>query len=226
MKVAILSGSVYGTAEEVARHAQKLLSAAGLEASHLPRASLDELKAFAPEAFLVVTSTTGMGELPDNLQPLYYAIRDQLPAWHGLPGGVIGLGDSSYGDTFCGGGEQVRELFGELADSPFLLYQQSFTLNDRLLRACLEAGFSPREGGRSGQADFLGALVAANQGVVLLPRVIAREIERPGVVRVLLKEPDLRWDIAFIWRRGGYLSRAAQAWLELLREQPLEESPA
>ncbi|WP_121109097.1 flavodoxin, partial [Pseudomonas aeruginosa] len=112
MKVAILSGSVYGTAEEVARHAQKLLSAAGLEASHLPRASLDELKAFAPEAFLVVTSTTGMGELPDNLQPLYYAIRDQLPAWHGLPGGVIGLGDSSYGDTFCGGGEQVRELFG------------------------------------------------------------------------------------------------------------------
>ncbi|MGX8846729.1 LysR family transcriptional regulator [Pseudomonas aeruginosa] len=115
---------------------------------------------------------------------------------------------------------------GELADSPFLLYQQSFTLNDRLLRACLEAGFSPREGGRSGQADFLGALVAANQGVVLLPRVIAREIERPGVVRVLLKEPDLRWDIAFIWRRGGYLSRAAQAWLELLREQPLEESPA
>lgn len=36
MKVAILSGSVYGTAEEVARHAQKLLSAAGLEASHLP----------------------------------------------------------------------------------------------------------------------------------------------------------------------------------------------
>ena len=327
MKVAILSGSVYGTAEEVARHAQKLLSAAGLEASHLPRASLDELKAFAPEAFLVVTSTTGMGELPDNLQPLYYAIRDQLPAWHGLPGGVIGLGDSSYGDTFCGGGEQVRELFGELgvrevlpmlrlglpllgadalfaqrfaeyrrrypniavhlveggsktmeqavlagelelagsltpaddgfdyqpfcnepldvllpaghpkaaaasvalgelADSPFLLYQQSFTLNDRLLRACLEAGFSPREGGRSGQADFLGALVAANQGVVLLPRVIAREIERPGVVRVLLREPDLRWDIAFIWRRGGYLSRAAQAWLELLREQPLEESPA
>ncbi|WP_264675684.1 flavodoxin [Pseudomonas aeruginosa] len=112
--IAILSGSVYGTAEEVARHAQKLLSAAGLEASHLPRASLDELKAFAPEAFLVVTSTTGMGELPDNLQPLYYAIRDQLPAWHGLPGGVIGLGDSSYGDTFCGGGEQVRELFGEL----------------------------------------------------------------------------------------------------------------
>jgi MioC protein len=27
---------------------------------------------------------------------------------------VIGLGDSSYGDTYCGGGEQVRELYAEL----------------------------------------------------------------------------------------------------------------
>lgn len=27
---------------------------------------------------------------------------------------MIGLGDSSYGDTFCGGGEQLRELFAEL----------------------------------------------------------------------------------------------------------------
>ncbi len=42
-----------------------------------------------------------MGELPDNLQPLYSMIRDQLPsAWRGLPGAVIGLGDASYGDTF------------------------------------------------------------------------------------------------------------------------------
>ena len=114
MKVAILSGSVYGTAEEVARHAGRLLNAAGFAAWHNPRASLTDVQAFAPEAFLVVTSTTGMGELPDNLQPLYFAIRDHLPAWSGLPGGVIALGDASYGDTFCGGGELVRELYAEL----------------------------------------------------------------------------------------------------------------
>lgn len=55
-----------------------------------------------------------MGELPENLQPLYFAIRDQLPAWFGKPAAVIALGDASYGDTFCGGGELVRELYGEL----------------------------------------------------------------------------------------------------------------
>ncbi|MDV3443790.1 LysR substrate-binding domain-containing protein, partial [Pseudomonas otitidis] len=74
-------------------------------------------------------------------------------------------------------------------------------------------------------ADFLAALVAAGQGVVLLPRIVARTLERPGLRRVPLVEPDLRWDIAFVWRQGAYLSRAAQAWLDLLKEySPLTAS--
>ena len=113
----------------------------------------------------------------------------------------------------------------QLADTPFLLYQRSFVLNDRVLKACQQAGFTPKEGGRSGQADFLVALVAAGQGVVLLPSVVARGLVRPGIVRLKLIAPhDLRWDIAFIWRDGAYLSRAAQAWLELLRERPVTGS--
>ncbi|MBH3386898.1 flavodoxin [Pseudomonas juntendi] len=115
MKVAIISGSVYGTAEEVARHAETRLNAAGYQAWHAARATLQDLEGFAPQALLAVTSTTGMGELPDNLMPLYCSLRDSLPAaFRGLPGAVIALGDSSYGDTYCGGGEQLRELFAEL----------------------------------------------------------------------------------------------------------------
>lgn len=115
MKVAIISGSVYGSAEEVARHASSLLARAGMQVMHNPRVTLAELQAFEPQVLLGVTSTTGMGELPDNIQAIYSQIRDVLPAaWRGLPGGVIALGDASYGDTFCGGGEQIRELFMEL----------------------------------------------------------------------------------------------------------------
>lgn len=115
MKVAIVSGSVYGSAEEVARHAGKILRDAGHDVLQDSRVTFEALQGFDPQALLFVTSTTGMGELPDNIQPLYSQIRDTLPAtWRGLPGGVIGLGDASYGDTFCAGGEQVRELFAEL----------------------------------------------------------------------------------------------------------------
>lgn len=115
MNVLILSGSVFGTAEEVARHAGHLLRDAGLQTLHKPRAELGELLEFPADAILAVTSTTGVGELPETLQPLFHAIRDQLPAsWRGLPGAVIGLGDSAYGDSFCAGGEQLCELFAEL----------------------------------------------------------------------------------------------------------------
>jgi hypothetical protein len=45
------------------------------------------------------------------------------------------------------------------------------------------------------------------------------------VVRLSLKAPDyLRRDIAFIWREGAYLSKAAQAWLALLRGFPVNRA--
>ena len=61
MKVAILSGTVYGTAEDVARHAATVLKAAGFDAWHDPRAQLAQILDFGPQALLVVTATTGMG---------------------------------------------------------------------------------------------------------------------------------------------------------------------
>ena len=150
MKVAILSGSVYGTAEEVARHAQNLLKAAGFETFYSSRASLAEVQAFAPEAFLAVTSTTGMGELPDNLQPLYSMIRDQLPAaWRGLPGAVIALGDASYGDTFCGGGEHMRELF---------FSELGLREVQEMLRLDASESVTPETDAEPWLADLIGAL--------------------------------------------------------------------
>ncbi|MEK1905163.1 MAG: flavodoxin [Pseudomonas sp.] len=149
MKVAILSGSVYGAAEEVAQRAVEVLNSAGFEPWHKAGASLDEVLAFAPEAVLVVTSTTGMGELPGNLQDLYYTLRDRFPAWSGLPAGVVALGDSSY-DVFCGGGEQMRELLLELGMREAL----------PMLRLDASESVTPEDDAQPWLAEFAEALSA------------------------------------------------------------------
>ncbi|MAD00460.1 flavodoxin [Pseudomonas abyssi] len=120
MHLVIISGSVFGTADLVADEAQGMCQAAGLTVSRLRPLELDALLALAPEALLVCCSTTGMGELPDSLAPLFHSMRDRFPLFTGVPFGVIALGDTAYGDTFCQGGEQMRELLLELQGSEAL----------------------------------------------------------------------------------------------------------
>ncbi|MBV2133762.1 flavodoxin domain-containing protein [Pseudomonas sp. MAP12] len=114
LEVAILSGSAFGAAEEVARHAEQQLTAAGLAACHLPDIGLDALLALDPQALLVVTSTTGMGEVPDDLQALLDEIEAWQPDWRGRPVAVIGLGDSCYGENFCAAALQAHALLLKL----------------------------------------------------------------------------------------------------------------
>ncbi|MND91228.1 MioC protein [Pseudomonas linyingensis] len=114
LEVAILSGSAFGAAEEVARHAEAQLRAAGLDARHLPDIGLDALLALDPQALLVVTSTTGMGEVPDDLQALLDEIDGWQPDWRGRPVAVIGLGDSNYGENFCAAALQAHALLLKL----------------------------------------------------------------------------------------------------------------
>ena len=58
----------------------------------------------------------------------------------------------------------------------------------------------------------------AGLGVAFLPRLKANEERHAGVARVPLRDPGTDWEMGLVWRRGGYLSHAAQAWLALARE--------
>lgn len=115
------------------------------------------------------------------------------------------------------GRERLR--LAELANDPFILFEQGFALNTRIEHACSLRGFAPRLAARSGQLDFIIALVAAGLGVALLPRLLTegRDLEPLGVV--LVDETDLRWRAALSWRKGARLSPAARAWLALAREK-------
>ncbi|HWK60353.1 MAG TPA: LysR family transcriptional regulator [Eoetvoesiella sp.] len=111
----------------------------------------------------------------------------------------------------------------DLRTEPFVQLESSFALNRIILQACHRRGFEPAVAARSGQLDFLTALVAAGLGIAFLPRLIMDERRQAGLAHVLLDEPDLNWDLAMIWRRGAYLSLAARAWLEIVRDAHSKE---
>lgn len=106
----------------------------------------------------------------------------------------------------------------QLRQSPFILFDEGFALNRLLEDAWRQAGVTPTVAARSGQIDFMIALVAAGLGVAFLPRLELQARSIGGIACVPLVEPGTDWELGLIWRRGGYLSHAAQAWLALARE--------
>lgn len=120
-KIGVFVGTVYGGAEEVAEAAVEKLVASGHDAQLYPEPQFDDFIRYREDVVLVVTSTTGEGEIPDNLMPLYLALNEQFPQMPELNYGVIALGDLSYGEErFCGGGRQVDELLQQLQAKPLI----------------------------------------------------------------------------------------------------------
>ncbi|WP_254504012.1 LysR substrate-binding domain-containing protein [Duganella vulcania] len=112
-----------------------------------------------------------------------------------------------------------RVALRELADSAFIFYGESFALNDIVEDACRGAGFKPRISGRSGQWEFVASLVRLGVGITLLPKVFCDTLPRAQFTVVRLEEPALDWKLMLAWRRGGHLSFAARAWLDLVRSK-------
>ena len=84
-----------------------------------------------------------------------------------------------------------------------------------IIEACRQNGFTPKVAAHSSQIDFIIELVAVKLGVTFLPRMIAEQRPHPLTKRIPIGQPALYWHMALIWRRGGYLSPAARAWLDL-----------
>ncbi|MDF7679548.1 FMN-binding protein MioC [Enterobacteriaceae bacterium ESL0689] len=97
--ITLISGSTLGNAEYVAEHLAEKLQQAGhrSKVSHGPR--LEDLQ---PEGiWLIVSSTHGAGDVPDNLLPFYKALQQQSVDLSAVRFGAIGIGSREY-DTFCG----------------------------------------------------------------------------------------------------------------------------
>lgn len=105
-------GTVFGSSIDVAQALKKELEQQSFSVSYFEPGTLDEF--LQSENIIVCTSTTGSGDIPDELADLFYQLKESFPLITNIPYAVVGLGDSSYGETFCGAGRQFDSLLEEL----------------------------------------------------------------------------------------------------------------
>lgn len=112
--VTILWGSQTGNSESIGKKLAKTLSAKGHKPVVKDMAEIEPGDLSSLGHILIITSTYGDGEPPDNAAPLHSALHaSDAPALSSLKYSVLALGDSNY-PAFCKCGHDFDQRLASL----------------------------------------------------------------------------------------------------------------
>ena len=120
--LAVFFGSQTGNAAGLAEKTAKKALAYGLDASVIDMDGYDQSKFATHKRILIITSTWGEGEMPDNAEDLWNATCSSNPALAGVHYSVCAIGDTSY-DEFCKAGTDWDSKFASLGATSILEIQ-------------------------------------------------------------------------------------------------------
>lgn len=108
-RAGIFVATMTGLAEICGEEIETALTAAGMDCESRLMDGLDA-SAFDPfDLIVIISSTYGQGDIPDNGQVLFKAV-EECASLSGMRFAVFGLGDMTYSATFCAAGEQWDAL--------------------------------------------------------------------------------------------------------------------
>ena len=114
MKLHLLVGTMTGTAQLVAQELELAWDDGELQVETVLMDDLDA-SVFAQEGiFLIITSTYGQGDVPDNAKGFYEDLKTKRPDLSRVRYGVFGLGDRTYAETFNFGGKRFDDVLQDL----------------------------------------------------------------------------------------------------------------
>jgi MioC protein len=114
MKLTLLVGTMTGTAQLVAQELELAWDDADLQVETILMEKADAGVFSREGPFLIVTSTYGQGDVPDNAKNLYEELKAKRPDLSRVRYGVFGLGDRTYAETFNFGGKRFDDVLQEL----------------------------------------------------------------------------------------------------------------
>jgi MioC protein len=101
-----------GLADVCGEEIEAAMIAAGFDCERQLMDGLDAA-AFAPFDFIIIVSSTyGHGEIPDNGQALFASL-EAGPDLSGMTYTVFALGDRTYADTFCAAGDSWDRVMND-----------------------------------------------------------------------------------------------------------------
>ena len=112
----ILFGSQTGNAAGLAEKTAKLAANYGLEPNIVDMDGFDPANLASMKRVMIITSTWGEGEMPDNADAMWNAINANGPALGGVHYSVCAIGDTSY-DEYCKAGHDWNNKLAALGGS-------------------------------------------------------------------------------------------------------------
>jgi succinate dehydrogenase/fumarate reductase-like Fe-S protein/flavodoxin len=128
--LAILFGSQTGNAAGLAEKTAKLATNYGLVPTVYDMDGFDPASLVNHKRTLIITSTWGEGEMPDNAETLWQSVNTQSPSLAGVSFSICAIGDTSY-DEYCKAGldwDGIYESLGASRVHPIQLCDVDFDI--------------------------------------------------------------------------------------------------